>query len=254
MNRSTLAVLLVVGLAASGVAAPPKTHAFAIVVGEGSSRHEVVTDADIVAFNWAEQTVKVRSEVLPRIPLKGVLDAQFSLLVHGNLVYSGRFVSWASSKSYAEPIILVDPIQAGDTTVTLTIFREHYHERKYQTDKDVRFDERIAGALFALGKLVTGTQPSADDKPALSKAVEGMLKDCMAIKPGMTREELCKKFTGEGGLSTAEGRTYVHLLCPYIKIDVGFKRSDAKQSIVEERLTDVITKVSRPYLAWPTMD
>ena len=70
----------------------------------------------------------------------------------------------------------------------------------------------------------------------------------------MTRAELLKVFTAEGGLSTAKHRTFVYRHCPYVKIDVDFTLSDPKQNILEERLTDSISNVSKPYLEWSIGD
>lgn len=66
----------------------------------------------------------------------------------------------------------------------------------------------------------------------------------------MTRSDLLKVFTTEGGLSTTSQRTYVYPQCPYIKVDVKF----AASSLHEELPTDKIVEVSRPYLAWSVMD
>jgi hypothetical protein len=70
------------------------------------------------------------------------------------------------------------------------------------------------------------------------------------IRVGMTRSDLAKIFTTEGGLSTAARRTYVYRQCRFIKVDVKF---DVVTS-VEEQPTDKIVEVSRPYLAWSVMD
>ena len=66
----------------------------------------------------------------------------------------------------------------------------------------------------------------------------------------MTRADLMKVFTTEGGLSIASHRTYVYRQCPYIKVDVKF----TAPSLGEELPTDKIVEVSRPYLEWSVMD
>jgi hypothetical protein len=43
------------------------------------------------------------------------------------------------------------------------------------------------------------------------------------IKVGMTRADLLKVFTTEGGLSTSLNRTFVYRDCSYIKVDVEFE-------------------------------
>ena len=84
----------------------------------------------------------------------------------------------------------------------------------------------------------------------LAKQMFDILKECESIKPGMTRADLLKIFTTEGGLSTQTRRTFVHSRCPYIKVDVEFAPEKAKQ----EQPTDTITKISKPYLAWSIID
>jgi len=83
-----------------------------------------------------------------------------------------------------------------------------------------------------------------------TKQIAEVLKKCQTIKLGMTRTELSKVFTAEGGLSTAEHRTYVYRGCPYIKVDVDFTVSDPKQ----EKPIDTIAKISKPYLDWSIGD
>jgi len=80
--------------------------------------------------------------------------------------------------------------------------------------------------------------------------IAGALNRMQTIKVGMTRSDLVKLFTTEGGLSTTFQRTYVYREYPYIKVDVKF----AASSRDGERPTDKIVEVSRPYLAWLVMD
>jgi hypothetical protein len=61
------------------------------------------------------------------------------------------------------------------------------------------------------------------------------------IKPGMTRSDLLRVFTMEGGLSTRTHRTYVLRQCPIIKVDVEF-------AISGRDAEDKITQISKPYL------
>ncbi len=86
------------------------------------------------------------------------------------------------------------------------------------------------------------------------------LKRMQTIKPGMTRTDLLKVFTTEGGLSTPMYRTFVSRDCPYFKVDVVFepvaqqsREAEGRQSAVE-RPDDKIAKISRPYLAFSVSD
>jgi hypothetical protein len=80
--------------------------------------------------------------------------------------------------------------------------------------------------------------------------IASALNVMQTIKIGMTRSELMKVFTTEGGLATTSQRTYVYRQCPYIKVDVKF----AASSRDEELPTDEIVELSRPYLARSVMD
>ena len=80
--------------------------------------------------------------------------------------------------------------------------------------------------------------------------VASVLRAAQTIKVGMTRSDLMKIFTTEGGLSTASQRTYVYRECPFIKVDVKFTVSSHDQELP----TDKVAEVSRPYLAWSVMD
>jgi hypothetical protein len=94
--------------------------------------------------------------------------------------------------------------------------------------------------------------PVQDKDP--NKQVLEILAEWVKITPGTTRAELLKVYTTEGGLSTATHRTYVHRRCCYIKVDVEFTLSEPKQGAVEERPTDTIKKITRPYLYWTISD
>ena len=65
-----------------------------------------------------------------------------------------------------------------------------------------------------------------------------------AVKPGMTRDNLLKVFTTEGGLSTGLRRRFVSRDCAYFKSDVEFvaegrpdRDSDERVTLEEDRKT-----------------
>ena len=93
-----------------------------------------------------------------------------------------------------------------------------------------------------------------------SEWIAASMREMETIKAGMTRADLLKVFTIEGGLSTGLQRTYVYRDCPYIKVDVEFepvgrpaRDRDGRVTLEEDR-RDIITKISRPYLEWSIMD
>jgi len=80
--------------------------------------------------------------------------------------------------------------------------------------------------------------------------IANALQVMQAVKVGMTRSDLLRVFTTEGGLSTSAQRTYVYRRCPYIKVDVRFAASSREKELP----TDKIVEISRPYLAWSVFD
>ena len=87
-----------------------------------------------------------------------------------------------------------------------------------------------------------------------------VLKQIEPIKPGMTRSDLLRVFSTEGGVSTPLHRTFVNRDCPYFKVDVEFRAvgrashdGDGRETMVEGS-QDIIVKISRPYLAFGIVD
>jgi hypothetical protein len=87
-----------------------------------------------------------------------------------------------------------------------------------------------------------------------TKWIAKVLGQIGKIKPGMRRRDLLKAFTTEGGLSNRFQRTYVHLECPYIKVNVRFKATAGERNVLTEDPNDIIESISQPYLAWSVMD
>jgi hypothetical protein len=86
------------------------------------------------------------------------------------------------------------------------------------------------------------------------KWIADSLKEMQTVKVGMTRNQLLRVFTMEGGLSIRPTRTYVYHECPYIKVDVQFRPVGNEDNLLEERGEDVIAGISRPYLGWSICD
>jgi hypothetical protein len=81
-----------------------------------------------------------------------------------------------------------------------------------------------------------------------------VLRQIKKIEPGMRRKDLVGIFTTEGGLSNRFQRTYVHVDCPYIKVNVRFKAASGETNALKEDPDDIIEFVSQPFLQWSTMD
>jgi hypothetical protein len=109
-------------------------------------------------------------------------------------------------------------------------------------------------AVVALGFLVAPSRADEEVDRNFTKQVSDILTECKKITVGTTRAELLKVFTTEGGIFTARHRAFVHRRCPYIKVDVDFTLSDPAQGALDQRPTETVSKISKPYLEWSISD
>jgi hypothetical protein len=102
------------------------------------------------------------------------------------------------------------------------------------------------------GVAVPARADTTKDAEFANKIVE-VFRDCQKIKPDMTRAELVKlqMFDEDRGplyspddKSFKQHATFEYRTCSLIKVDVDFGATEAK----EVRPTDIITKVSMPYI------
>jgi hypothetical protein len=102
--------------------------------------------------------------------------------------------------------------------------------------------------LLAFGLVLRSSgQPLKQDTNHV-QWVESALKDMESIKVGMTRKELLRVFTTEGGISTPSKRRYVYRHCPLFKVDVVFETRTSETGRAVESSDDLITMISKPYL------
>jgi hypothetical protein len=100
--------------------------------------------------------------------------------------------------------------------------------------------------------------PSAPVPPGAGDAVlarhnawvAGCYKEIRAIKPGMTRADLLKRFQPAGGLYRRTLQSYAYKPCPYFKISVTFEAVGGDKD-GKGRPGDKIVKVATPYLEDP---
>ena len=82
------------------------------------------------------------------------------------------------------------------------------------------------------------------------------LMDFQSIKVGMTRGEIQKRFTMDGGLQSVSPVRFTHPECRYFKIDVEFNfnhdEKDQGRAILSPE--DKATKISKPYIEAPVID
>jgi len=101
-----------------------------------------------------------------------------------------------------------------------------------------------------------GQSPCLQHEVWVGHALERM----ETVKAGMTRDDLLKVFTTEGGISTGLQRTYVSRDCAYFKVDAEFQavgrpdRDSNGRVTLQEDARDIIIKISRPYLQFSVTD
>jgi hypothetical protein len=114
-------------------------------------------------------------------------------------------------------------------------------------------------AVIACVSVNVDAQQLGPDREA-TQWIQRALTEIQALKVGMNRGQLLLVLTTEGGLSTRSQRTYVYPRCPYIKVDIQFqtvgdpKRDPEGRVSPIESAEDIITQISRPYLAWSVTD
>lgn len=147
--------------------AEPQTHSFGIYLvtftGEKPwtaatlgdlaalplAKEPVLSDADILSYDFAEHRMIVRQEALSRLPRPPVWHTPFVVVADGQRIYLGAFSTMLSSFSTSVPSIRVD---FRDSKNSLIIGRA-YPAPGFADGPDPRSDARIRAALAGLGKL-----------------------------------------------------------------------------------------------------
>ena len=112
----------------------------------------------------------------------------------------------------------------------------------------------IFAMVFLFTTASVAPTQTTDSDAEHRKWIVRVLESTGTIKPGMTREDLLKVFTTEGGISTRFQRTYVYKNCPYIKVRVAFEAAENPDDGLTEKPEDRITKISAPFLAYIVVD
>jgi len=113
----------------------------------------------------------------------------------------------------------------------------------------------LVSALISNG-LAKDQEVEGKDRRDRVKWVAKCLEDFQAIKTGMTREDVEKRFQMDGGLQGVSPVRFTHPECSYFKIDVefSFKRDPQDQNRAIVSPDDKATKVSKPYIERPYID
>lgn len=107
----------------------------------------------------------------------------------------------------------------------------------------------VAGVLAQ--EVAIDAQPGLQPDQEHTRWIQHVMNSISTIKPGMTRKDLARVFTTEGGLSTRSEQRYVYKHCQNIKADIQFSPVDQS---TDESPDDKIVKISRPYLEYSIAD
>ena len=108
-------------------------------------------------------------------------------------------------------------------------------------------------AVVVFGIVAMPARADTTNNTEFVSKIADVFRDCQKLKPGMTRAELVQlqMFDEDRGPlydrddhSFKQHATFEYRSCNLIKIDVDFGASDSK----ETRPTDIITKVSMPFI------
>jgi hypothetical protein len=118
--------------------------------------------------------------------------------------------------------------------------------------KTLRFT-KLALALLLFSFLAQSSfGQSSKDQELLMKTIIKIREQWKTLTPEVsTRSDLLKIFKEEGGLFIPQRRIFAYQGCSMIKVDVEFA---IPTSTKEENPSDMISKISKPYLDSPIWD
>ena len=162
---------LVLLVTLTSLAGTPKRSTFAIYLIAGSvdarlfvreperwkglplERDPIISDADIIAYDFSKHAMRVRPEALRRLPRPSVAGVPFVLVVNGERIYPGAFYTMSSSIPCDVPVIVVDRVEQNHTARADVLLIENAYPQTSAPKKDLRSDVRVKDALASLKKL-----------------------------------------------------------------------------------------------------
>jgi hypothetical protein len=162
---------LILLLTVTSLAAIPKRSTFAIYLIAGSvdarvfaqepgrwkdlplAHEPIISDADIVAYDFSKHAMRLKPEALKRLPLPSVVGTPFVVVVNGERIYPGAFYTGASSIPCDVPVILIDRAAQNQTSRADVLLIESAYPQRSSLGRDLRSDVRVRDALAKLKKL-----------------------------------------------------------------------------------------------------
>ena len=97
--------------------------------------------------------------------------------------------------------------------------------------------------------------PSLKSPSSCCQMVRNALDASRQLKPGAKRRDVEKQFYMDGGVQDPRSTRYRFAKCGYVKVQIDFKLAGARENgMGVESPDDTVTKVSVPYLDFPTLD
>jgi len=129
----------------------------------------VISDAEILNYDFTTHTLRMRPEALGRLPRPPVSGTPFVVTAEGQQIYLGAFTTGASSMPFAVPSIVVDaPVHTNQSPTALVIARA-YPTAQFGVGPDPRGDPRIRRALEK--RISMARELDADDLLATLRAL-----------------------------------------------------------------------------------
>ena len=170
MKKGALILLAAVALCA--VCRAQKTNSFSIYLpsepvdrritayGKGDwsrirlAETPLISAADILSYDFADHSMRLRSEALARIPRPPVWGTPFVVVANGQPIYLGVFMTGDSSMSFAVPRIMTDRrVLVTNQAPDILVIERASPRPSFGVGPDPRGDQRIQTALAALHKL-----------------------------------------------------------------------------------------------------
>ena len=107
-------------------------------------------------------------------------------------------------------------------------------------------------SVLALLLLLPATAQQIPVDLQLQQKIVVAMEEMSAVHMGMTRRDLQRVFQELGGVSSPYRRTYSYRRCHFIQVVVDFKPvapPDAQGRVLVASDEDVITSISKPYIA-----
>ena len=115
----------------------------------------IISEADILAYDFSKHALRLRPEALKRLPRPTVFGAPFVVVVNGERIYLGAFYTSASSIPFGKPVIVVDRRSQGEATDADVLLIERAYPQSGASGEDLRSDKRVREALGKLKKLAS---------------------------------------------------------------------------------------------------